>query len=46
VAEAMLSVIARSGDRRPLVVGLAALAVALSILAIAWRRARARRAAR
>ncbi len=46
LAEATLSVVGRRGDRRPLVVGLAALAVALSILAIAWRRARARRAAR
>jgi len=46
LAEATLPVVRRSGDRRPLVVGLAALAVALSILAIAWRSARARRPAR
>ncbi|TMA40644.1 MAG: hypothetical protein E6J83_13630 [Deltaproteobacteria bacterium] len=46
LAEATLPVVGRSGDRRPLVVGLAALAVALSILAIAWRSARARRPAR
>jgi len=46
LAEATLSVAGRSADRRPLVVGLGALAVALSILAIAWRSARARRPAR
>ncbi len=45
LATGTLRVVARGTDRRPLLVGLGALAVALSILAVALRSARARRLA-
>jgi len=42
LGEAMLSVAAQRADARPLLVGAAALAVALAALALAWRSVRAR----